>query len=176
MPQHCDNTSVGVLITGGHGRYLMFDRATLPVGVAPPAGHVDDHGGFMIAASNEVSEELGLTVATLEYVTGGWRDNKCRRKPGPKGTGHNWQVYLATVAGPMSPSPRETRNARWLSLADIRSLAKRTADCATGKITAAEFAEAPGIEPVWCQWLNDVGLTDLPQHDLTRISRLAAGR
>jgi len=165
----CDNTSVGVIIADGYGNYLLFDRNTFPPGTAPPAGHVDGHGSYEDAARAEVQEETGLTVISLAYITGGWRDNKCRRAPGPAGTGHEWRVYLATVAGDLDPSPRETRNARWLNRDDMQSLACQTAWHAQG------LRDEPGIEPVWVQWLADSGLVVMHPHSLAQIDRIAAG-
>lgn len=110
----CDNTSVGIVITDHQGRYLMFDRATFPPGTAPAAGHIDDHGTAEDAGRAEVEEELGLTVTGLTHVTGGWRDNPCRRLPGARSTGHRheWTVYRATVTGDLTPSAHETKNVR----------------------------------------------------------------
>ena len=171
MPQPCDNRSVGVIITDGHGKYLLFDRATFPPGTAPVAGHVDDHGSYEAAAFAEVREETGLEVRTLRLVTGGWRDNKCRRAPGPKGTGHQWQVYEATVTGDLRPSLRETRNARWLPRVALQALTVQTSWHARG------LRSTPGIEPVWVQWLIDAGLgVVLHPTALADIDRLAAGR
>lgn len=62
-PKPCDHMSVGVLIQNDAGEYLMFERATAPAWIAPPAGHVDDHGEAEDAARAEMSEEVGLTVA-----------------------------------------------------------------------------------------------------------------
>jgi ADP-ribose pyrophosphatase YjhB (NUDIX family) len=172
----CDNTSAGVIIGDGAGRYLVFDRATFPPGTAPVAGHVDEHGGFEEAAFAEAAEEVGLTVTGLRQVTGGWRDNACRRAPGRLGTGHEWSVYQATVSGELRPSLRETRNARLLTAGQLQDLAARTASYAHGLLTDAEFAASPGIEPVWAQWLTDAGIIHVPPADLAAIDRLAAGK
>lgn len=165
----CDHKVAGVIIGNGSGRYLLFDRNTFPAGTAPVAGHVDDHGSFEDAARAEVREEVGLTVATLDHVTGGWRANACRRVTGPEGVGHEWQVYRATVTGTLNPSPRETRNARWLTLEDLQALAGQTAWYARG--AGSEL----GLEPVWVQWLIDAGL-GLTMHPstLADIDRLAS--
>ena len=176
MTSTCDNTSVGVIVADGHGKYLLFDRNTFPPGAAPPAGHVDDHGSYEDAARAEVNEETGLTVVSLRYVAGGWRNNKCRREPGPKGPGHQWRVYLATVTGDLVTSPRETRNARWLDQQDIQALAARTVEYAYDTVTALEFAENPGIEPVWVRWLEDVRLIVLPDNCEGAVELLAEGR
>ena len=181
MSRRCDNRSVGVLITDAAGRYLMFDRNTFPPGVAGAAGHVDDHGSAEDAARAEVGEELGLTVAALTPVHLGWpwpvtfwRDNRCRRLPGRFGIGHRWQVYRADVAGTLAPSARETRNVRWLTVAELQQLTDRTAAYAHGRITDVEFTEMPGIEPVWVAWLVAADLVAATPADLDVIDHVAA--
>lgn len=173
-PPNCDNTSVGVLITDGVGRYLMFDRATPPPGTAPAAGHVDQHGSWLDAAREEVAEELGLEVVRLDLVAGGWRANRCRRRPGPRGVGHDWRVYAATTAGELAPSTWETRNCRWLSPEQIAWASARTVAYANGRITDADFAARPGIEPVWLDWLVRAGAVQVDPAALTAVDRLAA--
>lgn len=170
----CDNTSVGVLISDGAGRWLVFDRNTPPAGVAPAAGHVDDHGGWEAAAVAEVREELGLNITSLREIAHGWRDNACRRSAGGRGTGHSWKIYLAEVTGELAPSQRETRNARWLTTAELQELAGRTAAYAAGGMSAAQFAAAPGIEPVWVRWLADAQVIRVTHADAAATERLAA--
>lgn len=162
----CDNTSVGIVITDDQGRFLMFDRATFPPGTAPAAGHIDDHG------TAEVEEELGLTVTGLTHVTGCWRGNRCRRRPGARGTGHDWTIYRATVTGDLAPSVRETKNVRWIAPDALQELADRTVAYAKGLMTDAAFEAAPGIEPVWMQWLADVAAIHIGPDDLLRVEQL----
>ncbi|MGW4889607.1 NUDIX domain-containing protein [Streptomyces murinus] len=169
----CDNTSVGIVITNDAGAYLMFDRATFPPGTAPAAGHIDDHGTAEEAARAEVEEELGLTVTVLTHVTGWWRNNQCRRLPGARGIGHEWTIFQASVTGILAPSVRETRNVRWLSAGELQALAERTVAYATGRLTAAEFVAAPGIEPVWVQWFANLGVLDVTPDDLRLIDQKA---
>lgn len=172
----CDNASVGILITRSDGRYLMFDRNTYPPGCAPSAGHVfDSHASYADAARAEVAEELGLTVISLQYLTGGWRANRCRRDPGARGIGHQWQVYHAAVSGKLDPSRRETRNVRWLDQGTIQQLAERTAEYAHGRMPDQAFAASPGIEPVWVAFLCELGLIQMCSEDLAAIDRTAAG-
>ncbi|MFB7014030.1 MULTISPECIES: NUDIX domain-containing protein [unclassified Streptomyces] len=168
----CDNTSVGIVITDRQDRYLMFDRATFPAGAAPAAGHIDDHGSAEDAGRTEVEEELGLTVTTLTRVTGGWRANPCRRRPGTRGTGHDWTVYQATVTGDLTPSTRETKNVRWIAPDSLQELADRTVAHAQGRVTDAEFEAAPGIEPVWMQWLADIAAIDVSPDELLQVELL----
>ncbi|MFE0778025.1 NUDIX hydrolase [Streptomyces sp. NPDC058861] len=169
----CDNTSVGIVITDRQGRFLMFDRATFPPGTAPAAGHIDDHGTAEDAGRAEVEEELGLTVTGLTHVAGGWRGNRCRRLPGARGTGHGWTIYQATVTGDLIPSTRETKNVRWITPGVLQELADRTVAYAKGSITDAEFEAAPGIEPVWMQWLADLAAIRIGPDDLLRVDQLA---
>ncbi|GGT67501.1 NUDIX hydrolase [Streptomyces atratus] len=168
----CDNTSVGIVITDHQGLYLMFDRATFPSGTAPAAGHIDDHGTAEDAARAEVEEELGLTVTGLTHVTGWWRGNRCRRLPGARGTGHDWTIYQATVTGDLTPSTRETTNVRWIAPDALQELADRTVAYAQGHLTDAEFAAAPGIEPVWMQWLANIAAIHISPDDLLRVDQL----
>lgn len=184
----CDNASVGVLITNSAGELLVFERATAPIGIAPPAGHVyDDHekladgirdegASYRAAAHAEVSEEVGLTVTGLALLTSGWRINGCRRLPGSVGVGHDWRIYAATVTGDLNPSERETRNARWASRDELQELADRTVLYAWGVLTDAEFTAAPGIEPVWVRWLSEAGLVFVPEDGLEEIDRLLRTR
>ncbi|WP_406257203.1 NUDIX domain-containing protein [Streptomyces chartreusis] len=152
----------------------MYDRATFPPGTAPAAGHIDNHGTAEDAARVEVDEELGLTVTSLTHITGGWRDNPCRRLPGARSTRHRheWTVYQATVTGELTPSAHETKNVRWIAPDALQELADRTVAYAQGRITDAEFEATPGIEPVWIQWLADIPAIHISPDDLLRVDQL----
>lgn len=169
----CDNHSVAVIIRDGV-RTLMFERVHFPAGVAPAAGHVDGHSGAAAAARSKAADELGLTVVCLTKVTSGWRNNRCRRRPGPRGIGHHWSVYEATVTGKLVPSAAETRNVRWLYPAELQVLADRTAAYARGWLSDVEFECDPGLEPVMVAWLVDIGDIELGPEDLAAIDRVAA--
>jgi ADP-ribose pyrophosphatase YjhB (NUDIX family) len=169
----CDNLSVGVLITDDQGRYLLFRRARPPVGVAPPAGHVDDHGSAEDAARAEVAEEVGLTVMSLTRVAHGWRDNACRRRPGPRGVGHEWTVYRADVTGGLVSDTQEASDARWYTTREIQSLADRTVAYALGEVDEDRFVAAPGLEPVWVEFLAVAAVIDVAPSDLVVVDRLA---
>lgn len=178
--KQCDNASAGVLIerspSPGHPRWLMTWRANFPHGVAPVAGHVfDEHKSYEDAAAAEVKEETGLDVTWLHPTgVGGWQPNRCRRKPGKLGTGHQWMVYTASVEGELSPSAREVKKARWLSRPEVQLLANRTVMYARGRICEAEFEDCPGIEPVWVGFLAQLDVIRVPAADMALTSGLAA--
>ncbi|MEU7900589.1 NUDIX domain-containing protein [Nonomuraea sp. NPDC049152] len=157
----CDHTSIGVIVTDEHGRYLLIQRAEYPHAWAPTAGHVDDHGNPGERAREAVAEETGLTVGQLEHVTGGWRPNRCCRLVRQGRTpGHYWTIYRAIVTGEPAPSADKTRVARWVTGAELQALADRTAAYARGKVTETEWAASPGLEDVWRWWLRRVGILD----------------
>ncbi|MFB7555027.1 NUDIX domain-containing protein [Streptomyces brevispora] len=163
----CDHASVGVLISSPSG-LLVFERATPPAGIAPVAGHVDQHGGPEQAARDEVTEEVGLTVTHLHLLLERWRPNSCRRTPsGP--VGHQWWIFEAKVSGPLCPSAREVRAPRWIHPNQLQQHALRTAAYANGALSHGEFEREPGLEPVWCRFLHDLELVTLPSADLNRI-------
>ncbi|MEV1003370.1 NUDIX hydrolase [Nonomuraea sp. NPDC050202] len=170
----CDNTSVGAIILDDRRRLLVFDRNTDPPGVAGPAGHIDDHGTADDAVIAEVAEEVGLTVTALDLISEEWRPNQCRRLPGPAGVGHYWAFYRVEVAGELTPSARETRNARWADRVELQSLTHRTINYACGWLTNEEFRARPGIEPVWLPTLAAAGLVDAAPEHLALFAELIA--
>ena len=168
----CDNASVGALIIDADGSALTFRRATVPAGIAGPAGHIDGHGEAIDALVAEVREEVGLRVRTASLLKVEWRPGSCRRLPGPGGIGHLWSLYSVQVDGELSPSARETRDTRWRTGAELQQLAERTVAYARGRVSAAQFAVVPGVEPVWARWFDMAGLIALTAGDLSAIEDL----
>ena len=166
----CDHRSVGVIITDDAGRYLVFERNTYPPGTAACAGHLDGLDPEA-AARVEVHEEVGLGVDALLLVASGWRANMCRRPTAAgRGVGHDWIVYRAVVHGELAPSPRETRNARWIPRAELQTLYERTlAFIVTGTVSRSEFESAPGLDPVWARWFAIAGALDATAQQLDHI-------
>ncbi|RSN03120.1 NUDIX hydrolase [Nonomuraea sp. WAC 01424] len=154
--KRCDHTSVGVLISSPTG-ILVFERATAPVGIAPIAGHVDQHGRPEQAARAEVTEEVGLAITDLRLKLARWRPNRCRR-PAIGEVGHYWWVFQARATGRLNSSVREVRAPRWAHLSQLQQYAQRTAAYASGRISEAEFTVRPGLEPVWARFLHDLRL------------------
>ena len=173
MPR-CDNASVGVLITDHRGRLLLIERVRPPFGLAPVAGHVDDHGSCEDAARAEVAEEVGLTVTNLTAIANSWRNNACRRTPGPNGVGHSCAVYRATVVGEVSVDPQEVAGVRWCTARRLQRLADRTVAYAHGRLTGQAYVRHPGLEPVWVRFAAAEGLVEVNERDLVAVDRLAA--
>lgn len=158
LPKYCDNKSVGVIIKNNIGSFALLKRARFPVGIAPPAGHVDDHGSFEQAAVDEVNEELGLTVAIDDLkktiIDKRVVNNKCRRIGGDH---HEWVVYEAEVfKGDIVPDPDETKGADWYTPAQVQELANRTRAFRAGEIDQSDWEENPGLEEIWLDFFVDL--------------------
>lgn len=166
----CDHTSVGVLISSPAG-LLVFERALPPVGIAPVAGHVDQHGGPERAARAEVAEEVGLTVTSLQLLINAWRPNQCRRLTNGR-VGHHWSIYKAEVTGQIRPSASEVRVPRWLLPDQLQQYAHRTVNYAEGRLSEEQFTAQPGLEPVWTRFLHELGLVALPEDALGLIEKI----
>ncbi|WP_405728722.1 NUDIX hydrolase [Streptomyces sp. NBC_00028] len=164
---HCDHTSVGVLVSSSAG-LLVFDRATPPIGIAPVAGHIDQHGSPEQAAQVEAAEEVGLTVSHLHLVLETRRSNQCRRRPtGP--VGHHWWIFKAQASGPLRPSHREVRAPRWIHPTLLQHHALRTAAYAQGHLSGQAFEREPGLAPVWVRFFHDLHLVTLHDDVLDQI-------
>jgi len=185
MPWICDMHSVGVLVSRttptGSREYLVFTRVGVPSGVAPVAGHVfDSHDGPRQAAQAELTEETSLTAAPeqLNLVAMGWRPNRCGAPLPDQAAGeggHFWWIYQVTeVTGELNLAPDEARDARWAPVAELQTLADRAAAYAAGDLSEEQWQQQPGLEPVWCYWLQDLGLISLTGTEQARIARIAA--
>jgi len=152
MHQICDNTSVGMLIRKDN-RLLLIERKLFPFGFAPPAGHVDNKGGYEKAAKKEVQEEVGLNATKLKLVIEGKKDNKCRRKGGDW---HYWKVYEVEAEGELMPSGEEVKQIGWYTEKQIKELAQRTRNYINGEISEEEWQKSPGIEIVWYEWFKQL--------------------
>lgn len=192
MPGPCDHRVSAVLIKrwvqvlgAERPEYLMIQRATFPFGVAPVAGHVDDHGNYRDAAVAEVREEVGVELdpsglTLLDIVS---LANRCRRPHefGRLGARHLWAIYHATVPADteVTPAPDEATRAFWASLGEIRELRGRTVRAAArapsgvaallALLASLHEPREVGLEPVWCGLLaDDLGL--IPSHPLTGLA------
>lgn len=168
--KYCDHAAVGVLISSPAG-LLVFERARPPAGIAPVAGHVDQHGGPEQAARTEVAEKVGLTVTSLHLLTTAWRPNRCRR-PTSERVGHYWSIYRAQVSGQIRPSAQEVRAPRWLHPDQLQQHAHRTAAYAEGRLSEEQFTAEPGLEPVWVLFLHGLQLVTLPEDTLRLIDKV----
>ncbi|MFE9247042.1 NUDIX domain-containing protein [Nocardiopsis sp. NPDC006938] len=174
MAKQCCKTSVGVLVLSeDRTQMLMIRRGTAPAGIAPVAGHaLDEHADYAAAAREEVAEEIGLTVTELTpLVPGGFHPGRCRRI---NSTGHTWELFEAAVTGELDACEREVAAVGWYPLGALQALAETTAAWASGRLTTEAFTADPGLEPVWCHWLTELGYITLPAGDLDVIEAVAA--
>jgi ADP-ribose pyrophosphatase YjhB (NUDIX family) len=134
---------------------LLIERARPPFGFAAPAGHVDGDPTYEIAAGREFKEEVGLTTANLVLLTEGRKENHCRREDG---MWHYWKIYQMTATGDVDRSKEETKQANWYTKEQIRALAERTEVYKKGEISEEEWNKNPGLEPIWCEWFQELGI------------------
>ncbi len=159
MEKYCDNHSVGVILTNENDELALLTRGRFPIGIAPPAGHIDGHGSPEQAAIDEVAEEIGvhLSLESLHKTIIRHRrvENICRRIGGDH---HRWTIYQAAVSQmDLHPDPDETRGAAWYSQPAVRDLVERTRRYQLGVISEDEWAQQPGIEIVWADFLTELG-------------------
>ncbi|CAN5318412.1 hypothetical protein BH10PAT1_BH10PAT1_4030 [soil metagenome] len=153
-PKICDNKSVGMIIRKNDD-ILLIERMKFPFGFAPPAGHIDDHGSWSQAVEDEVNEEVGLIPVKIKLLVEGRKNNKCRRQDGDW---HYWKIYEVETAGEIKRSEDETKQASWYSKEQIRKLADRTKRYLSGEITDDEWENNPGLEVVWYEWFDQLGV------------------
>lgn len=154
MAKKCDNKSVGIVVRDKDARILMIERRKFPFGFAPVAGHVDKDGDdYEAAAVRETAEEVGLkleqAMLVLDKILENQFDSNCGRGGG-EGPWHHWKVYRADKwSGEVERSEDETKQARWVSMPDLLSLAARTEAYINGKIPESEWGANTGLEEVW---------------------------
>ncbi len=158
MVRNCDNLSVGVIMERKDSVALLR-RAKFPIAVAPPAGHVDEHGSLEMAAIAEVREELGLTISLRGLIrtpiVQRTVSNRCRR---PGGDHHDWTVFRAAeFSGSLRPSVTETKGAGWYDKDQLQWLADRTKAFEQGAVTAEQWQREPGLEGVWADFMTELG-------------------
>lgn len=155
MTKVCDHTSVGMLVWNDN-KLLLIERMKFPFGFAPPAGHVDDNSSYEEAAKKELEEEVGLKATILKLVAKGRKENACRREDG---NWHYWKIYSVEVDDKnVSRSLSETKQFKWMDKEEINTLAQRTEKYINKEISEEEWEKSPGIEPVWYEWLKELGI------------------
>lgn len=155
----CDNTSVGMIVNHPDRKSIaILKRAKFPFGYACPAGHIDGDENPEKAAQRELKEEVGLDgrSTTFRVVYEGRKENPCRRQGG---NWHHWTIFRAeATSSVIVRSEDETVEADWYTQEQIQQLAKRTQQYIDGLVTEQEWEEDPGLEPIWFEFLEGLGI------------------
>lgn len=154
MTARCNNTSVGVLVVRD-GRLLLVERKRVPYGWAPPSGHVEDGESYPDAAQRELREETGLLATRLIRRLRQRHENQCRR---PGGLVHYWEVYEAIAIGEPAFCEEEVSSHQWATQAELGELADITRDRLATDAGPGEWEQLPGLEPVWLDMLDSLGM------------------
>lgn len=131
----CNNTSVGVLVERD-GKLLLLERKNIPLGYAPPAGHVKDGETYEEAAVRELQEEVGLQAQNLSLVIEGRKEFGCKHGS----TWHYWKLYKADVNGEIKKNDDEAKQVGWFTTEEIKKL------------------QNPGLDPVMGVWFKELGI------------------
>ena len=169
MAKTCDNKSVGVIIRDGE-LFGLIKRINYPISYAFVAGHLDGETAER-QAKNEAQEEAGITILELRELLHKAYKNPCKRDGG---NGHEWTVFEATKWEGVLRASSDAKEAFWVKPEDLKKLIDRTysflgtkgidlkdsnVDRATVALaTDAEWLKNPGIEPVWCLMLKEIGM------------------
>jgi len=148
----CDHKSVGMIVRKEE-KILLIERMKPPFAFALPAGHLDGYEDFEEMAKQELFEETGLVAKSLKFLIEGRKENPCRRIDG---TWHFWQIFEVESEGQVNRSLLETKQTKWVSVSELKELAKKTQAYEAGKISEDDWRKNPGLEKVWCDWLKEL--------------------
>lgn len=112
--------SVGAIIKDSSGNYLVQYRFKKPVGLAMPAGHIDESESPEETLKREVFEETGLSVGDAKLVFRRYINSE--DGPCAKGhDGHEWWVYEVTTTGePQLKEPEKHGFLKFMSVEEMR--------------------------------------------------------
>jgi ADP-ribose pyrophosphatase YjhB (NUDIX family) len=158
QPPFCNHKSCGVIVER-YGTLLLIERQKFPIGMACPAGHVEEGETYEQAAYRELFEETGLEAHSLELVAQGRRYQACRRPSGLVHF-HDWKVYRAqvTLSQQLRENTDECKSADWYTPQHLAYLAKRTELYQAEQLSPLEWQADPGLEVVWYNWLRHLKL------------------
>jgi len=114
--------SVGAIIRDGDGRYLVQYRLKHPVGLAMPAGHINEGESPEAALRREILEETGLRVERAELCFHDSFRTPCAKNH----NGHEWWVYNVEVSGtPERKEPTKHEFLKFMSVDEMRPYIER---------------------------------------------------
>ncbi len=111
--------TAGVFVGNPAGQFLFFERTAHPLGLTPPAGHVDFGETPEIAGRRELFEEVGLRAGRLTHLaTDDIVGDECRRGS----DAHRWQSFgLIVPADTPIHLSEEGLRPIWLTLEEAES-------------------------------------------------------
>ncbi|TDC45347.1 hypothetical protein E1281_30640 [Actinomadura sp. KC345] len=179
LVKFCDRLSAGAVVereVEGSTLVLIGECAT-GEGWAGPAGHVRDkfHSSSVAEVEtvvrNVVTGETGMIVTELEGICRlTWRGNPCARVSGPAGDrGHWWWLHRVGTLGDPVLADGTFTSLRWAGKAELQRLADRALAYVRGEVSEPEWAEDPGMHPLWVLWFRHAGHVEMSVDGLSRI-------
>jgi len=108
--------SVGAIVQNAGGLYLVQYRLKHPIGLAMPAGHIEENETPKVALHRELREETDVWINGSKLVFHETLQNPC-----PKDHKfHEWWVYKASIVGkPQLLEPTKHKFLEWMSLEEM---------------------------------------------------------
>lgn len=115
----CPGRSVGAIIKNEFGEYLTLYRKKIPLGLAFPAGHIEENEEPDQAVKREVFEETGLMIIKYNLVLNQIIKNSCSRGY----TAHNWFIYeiISHWGVVINKEPDKHEFVKFMKLSDVHS-------------------------------------------------------
>ncbi len=147
----CPGKSVGAVIRDKDGAILVLYRKKRPLGLALPAGHINEGETPPDAMQREVYEETGLEVKRYREVLHGTFPNPCSRTDaaGKSYDGHEWWVY-EVVEWSGVPRLMEPDKHEFVAFKGLGFL-RYSLDLALGH--APDPADATNWDPAWRDYI-----------------------
>jgi len=119
MNKKCSGKSVGAIIEKNN-RILFLDRAFLPLGWAPPAGHIDKNEQPSQAIAREIKEETGLDALKCDLLLA---EKNVPDACVMGGKFHDWWIFKCECQGEVNLNKKESKDFAWLALNEIENKA-----------------------------------------------------
>ena len=117
-----EGKSVGAIIKDSSGRYLVQYRLKPPIGLALPAGHIDEGESPLVCIRREVFEETGLAVKYSNQIFHRTLPTGCYKGH----DSHEWWVYDVEAEGePRLMEPDKHRFVRFMPIEEMRPYIER---------------------------------------------------
>ena len=113
---------IGAIIKNQQGEYLVQYRLKHPIGLALPAGHIENEEDPESCLKREVAEETGMRFVSYKEVLHETFPNECPKVH----EGHEWWVYEVVAEGePVLCEPDKHKFLRFMSAGEMKQYVEK---------------------------------------------------